>query len=100
MSNEPDYFIAQVGKAMFGERWQTDISRLLGVSDRTVRRWAAGDAVPEGIWRELDQAMKARFKTFIRAHRAMQAYLRAAPVEPDRPITIQEALRQPLRPRR
>lgn len=34
-------FIA-AGKAAFGERWQTDMARALGVSDRAVRNWVAG----------------------------------------------------------
>src|SRR5690625_3194113 len=34
-------FIA-AGKAAFGERWQTDMARALGVSDRAVRNCVAG----------------------------------------------------------
>ncbi len=30
------------GVAAFGERWQTDLSNALGVSDRTIRNWLSG----------------------------------------------------------
>ena len=37
------------GRALFGPRWQSELSRKLGVSDRTVRRWVSGDSpVPAG----------------------------------------------------
>jgi hypothetical protein len=35
-----------VGKALFGERWQTPLAEALKVNDRTVRRWIAGDREP------------------------------------------------------
>ena len=38
--------LAKIGRALFGPRWQTPVAACLGVSDRTVRRWAAGGAVP------------------------------------------------------
>lgn len=41
----------EAGEALYGARWQSDLARDLGVSDRTVRRWAAGSfAVPAGVW--------------------------------------------------
>lgn len=46
--------LTDVGEAMYGPRWQTELSRDLGVADRTVRRWAAGTVdMPESIWPEL-----------------------------------------------
>ncbi len=30
------------GNALYGERWQTSLSRDLGVTDRTIRNWANG----------------------------------------------------------
>lgn len=35
--------LADCGEALYGPRWQTDLARDLRVSDRTVRRWAAGE---------------------------------------------------------
>jgi hypothetical protein len=35
------------GRALYGERWQSALARDLGVTDRTMRRWLAGDcAIP------------------------------------------------------
>jgi hypothetical protein len=34
-----------------GERWQTALAEYLGVADRTVRRWVAGESpVPDHVW--------------------------------------------------
>jgi len=50
-----------VGEALYGPNWQTPLSEALGVSDRTVRRWAAGDfAIPEGIWADIAALCKKR----------------------------------------
>lgn len=38
------------GVALYGERWQSELARDLDVTDRTVRRWLAGDQpVPSGV---------------------------------------------------
>jgi hypothetical protein len=43
-----DLFV-RAGRALYGDRWQTQLAQALGVADRTVRRWAAGEqAVPDG----------------------------------------------------
>ncbi len=50
-----------VGEALFGPLWQTPLSEALGVSDRTVRRWAAGDFdIPEGVWADIAKVCKSR----------------------------------------
>jgi hypothetical protein len=36
----PASAIERIGRAAFGEQWQSPLSRSLGVDDRTVRRWA------------------------------------------------------------
>jgi hypothetical protein len=36
--------LSDVGEALYGPRWHTDLSRDLGVADRTMRRWMAGGA--------------------------------------------------------
>lgn len=42
--------MAEVGHALYGDNWQSPLSRLIGVSDRTMRRWAAGDtAIPAAV---------------------------------------------------
>lgn len=46
--------LSEVGEALYGPRWQTDISRDLGVTDRTIRRWEAGTSdVPDGVYLDL-----------------------------------------------
>lgn len=46
--------LAKAGQALYGERWQSPLARDLEVSDRTVRRWAAGDnPVPEEVERRI-----------------------------------------------
>jgi len=46
--------LAEAGEALYGTRWQSDLARDLGVSDRTVRRWAAGThQMPAGVYLDL-----------------------------------------------
>lgn len=49
------------GQALYGERWHAPLARDLGVSDRTMRRWAAGQfPVPEGVGADLLKLCEAR----------------------------------------
>lgn len=42
--------LATIGRALYGPEWQTPLADALGVADRTVRRWVAGDsAIPDGV---------------------------------------------------
>jgi hypothetical protein len=43
----------ECGEALYGPQWQSAIARDLGVTDRTVRRWAAGGDVPDGVYLDL-----------------------------------------------
>ncbi len=46
--------LAECGEALYGRRWQTELARALDVSDRTMRRWAAGTHdVPPGLYIDL-----------------------------------------------
>jgi DNA-binding transcriptional regulator YdaS (Cro superfamily) len=46
--------LVECGEALYGPRWQCELARELGVSDRTVRRWIAGaQRVPSGVWLDL-----------------------------------------------
>lgn len=46
--------LADTGRALYGERWQSEVARALDVSDRTVRRWVAGDDAPRpGVYVDL-----------------------------------------------
>lgn len=53
--------LREAGKALYGPRWQSDIARDLGVSDRTVRRWDAGqNAIPPGVWANIRALLTTR----------------------------------------
>lgn len=56
----PPARLATIGEALYGPRWQSALARLLGVDDRTVRRWLAADrAIPEGAAEVLERLAKA-----------------------------------------
>jgi hypothetical protein len=53
--------LVECGEALYGERWQSALARDLGVSDRTMRRWAAGTHdVPGALYAELQQLTHKR----------------------------------------
>lgn len=53
--------LAECGKALYGPRWHSDLARDLGVSDRTVRRWASGTHdVPDGALVDLLRLTRER----------------------------------------
>lgn len=43
--------LSELGEALFGPRWQSQLAREFGVTDRTVRRWIAsgGDIPPDSV---------------------------------------------------
>ena len=46
--------LARIGRAMYGDQWQTPLSRDLDVSDRTVRHWLSGrNAMPATLRADL-----------------------------------------------
>lgn len=50
-----------IGEALYGERWQSDTARLLGVDSRRVRQWMAGERpIPAGIAAKLAGALRDR----------------------------------------
>jgi hypothetical protein len=54
--------LAAAGRALYGERWQTSLAQDLHISDRTMRRWLAGDSpIPEHVESEVRAALTARF---------------------------------------
>jgi len=54
--------LEMVGNALFGDRWQTDMSRELGLSDaRRVRQWMAAERpIPVGVWADINQMLRQR----------------------------------------
>jgi DNA-binding transcriptional regulator YiaG len=49
----PTSLLIESGRALYGPIWQSALARDLGVSDRTVRRWAAGANIPRRVYADL-----------------------------------------------
>jgi hypothetical protein len=58
--DKPHDLLPRVGEAMWGARWQSDMAEALTISDRTVRRWVAGERIPSGVWLDLMRLMQER----------------------------------------
>jgi len=55
--------LADIGRALYGELWQSELARALDVGDRTVRRWLSGDrAIGAGVAADLATICAARGK--------------------------------------
>ncbi len=54
--------LESTGKALYGERWQSELARDLGFSDgRRIRQWLSQDRpVPEGICEDLTRLLNER----------------------------------------
>jgi hypothetical protein len=54
-------FLAAAGAALYGPRWQSELARSLGVSDRTMRRWLSGEnPIPAGVWGDCCALLRVR----------------------------------------
>lgn len=53
------------GQALYGDRWQTDLARDLGLSDgRRIRQWLSGDRpIPIGVWDDVARFLRDRQMT-------------------------------------
>ena len=57
----PHPTVEEFGIALYGPDWKADMQMLLGVEERTLRRWMADPgAVPAGVTDELYQAAAER----------------------------------------
>ena len=52
--------LRDAGEALYGPRWQSDLARDLNISDRTMRRWAAGTDMPPGVAIDLSRLCEER----------------------------------------
>ena len=53
--------LQEVGRALYGDIWQSELARDLGCNDRTVRKWNAGDApIPEYLRGEVAEICRRR----------------------------------------
>ena len=49
--NDKPQLLEQCGQVLYGVRWRTELAAALEVSERTVRRWSAGQfEIPDGAW--------------------------------------------------
>lgn len=60
--NSKKEIVIKAGQALYGERWQTDLSRDLGFSDgRRIRQWMSGDRpIPDSIYDDLSKLLEER----------------------------------------
>ena len=57
----PLSYLRAAGEALYGARWQTALALDLGVSQRTMQRWAAGShAIPADVPDRLRALLAAR----------------------------------------
>jgi len=42
--NEQVALLSRIGEVLYGDRWQTQLARALGVTDRQMRRWISVEA--------------------------------------------------------
>lgn len=53
--------LTKAGTLLFGDRWQSDLARAIGVSDRSVRGWVAGERKPPaGVWADIAALLRQR----------------------------------------
>lgn len=65
--------LAAVGEALFGAgHWKAELADALGVGRRPLLRWLAGEAIPEGVWRDLQQLLAERTQTMNRLLEAIE----------------------------
>lgn len=53
--------LEKVGRALYGERWQSPLARDLGVKYLTVRRWMTGKRRMPNLEGELSKLLRERF---------------------------------------
>ena len=73
--NDHRGMLRQVGEALFGARWQSDLSREIGISDRTMRRWIADPhEIPEGVWSDISDLMLQHIVALDKLRNEMSRY--------------------------
>ncbi len=82
--------IALIGSTLYGSRWQTDLATSLGISDRTMRRWASGSDIPQfEVADRLMRLIKARQLSLMEVEtmliQSMEAWSKIMPNNPKLP---------------
>lgn len=60
MIRTPDT-LADIGRALYGERWQSPLAEALGINRETLRRWLTGSShLPSdhGVWNDLRDVVR------------------------------------------
>jgi DNA-binding transcriptional regulator YdaS (Cro superfamily) len=53
--------LRRCGEALYGPRFQRTLANVLGINERTIRRWVTGDRpVPPGVQQEIARLLKKR----------------------------------------
>lgn len=68
-----------VGPALYGQRWQVEVARDLGVTFRTLSRWLALDAMPDDIPKRLRPIVKTRHDRVVEVRRLLWSSLGEVP---------------------
>ena len=56
--------LEQVGQALYGDRWQSNLARALSVNDRRVRQWLSAERpIPSGLWTDISVLLRAKRAT-------------------------------------
>ena len=64
--------LREAGEALYGPLWQSELARALGVADRTVRRWIAGERpVPPSLGLTLRELLTAHGKAIADVRRKL-----------------------------
>ena len=72
--------LQEVGRALYGDIWQSELARDLGCNDRTVRKWNAGDApIPEYLRKEVAKICRRRGNRLIEMAEQLGATARRSP---------------------
>ncbi len=66
------FTLRKAGPALYGERWQSELARALGVTDRTIRRWLGGGAIPDDAGERVVEICQTRMETIEGVMRRLQ----------------------------
>jgi hypothetical protein len=57
--------LRSIGEKLFGQQWQSELSGVLSVNERSLRRWLSDqDQIPPGVWADLTRIIEARWVNF------------------------------------
>jgi hypothetical protein len=78
MTTDMRDLLTRIGKAMYGEQWQSALSDDIGVNRRTVRRWLAEDGpISMGLAEDLLLLVRQRRIELSEIEDALEAELRS-----------------------